>query len=50
MTISVADAEGKLDELVWRAEAGEDVVLTLDGEPVLRLVPGGKFDSDLPSQ
>jgi antitoxin (DNA-binding transcriptional repressor) of toxin-antitoxin stability system len=38
MKISVADAEDRLDELTERAEAGEEVVLTLDGRDVVRLV------------
>ena len=37
--VSVADAEGRLAELVRRAEAGEDVVLTRHGHSVVRLVP-----------
>ncbi|RWX79128.1 type II toxin-antitoxin system prevent-host-death family antitoxin [Neorhizobium lilium] len=38
MRISVAEAEGKLTELVKRAESGEKVVLTRDGDPLLELV------------
>ncbi len=37
--MSVTDAEGRLTELVRRAEAGEDVVLTRHGHSVVRLVP-----------
>jgi prevent-host-death family protein len=39
MNIPVSDAKGQLTELVRRAEAGEEVVLTRHGHPVARLVP-----------
>ena len=39
MRISVVEAEGQLAELVRRAKAGDDVVLTTEGEPAVRLVP-----------
>jgi prevent-host-death family protein len=39
MQISVTDAKAQLTELVRRAEAGEDVVLTRHGQPAARLVP-----------
>ena len=39
MKISVSDAKGQLTELVRRAEAGEDVVLTRHGHDVIRLAP-----------
>jgi prevent-host-death family protein len=38
MEISVTDAKARLTELVWRAEGGDDVVLTRHGRPVARLV------------
>ena len=38
MEISVTDAKAQLTELVRRAEAGEEVVLTRHGHPVVRLV------------
>lgn len=38
MQVSVSDAKGKLTELVRRAEAGDDVVLTRHGQPAVRLV------------
>ena len=38
MEVSVSDAEGLLTELIRRAETGEDVVITRDGQPVVRLV------------
>jgi prevent-host-death family protein len=37
--IAVTEAKGQLTELVRRAEAGEDVVLTRHGQAVARLVP-----------
>jgi prevent-host-death family protein len=39
MRISVTEAEGQLAELVRLAEAGDDVVLTTNGESAVRLVP-----------
>lgn len=39
MEISVADAEGQLTDLVRKAEAGDEVVLTKHGQPAVRLVP-----------
>ena len=39
MQISVTDAKAQLTELVRRAEAGEQVVLTRHGRPVVRLAP-----------
>ena len=38
MEISVTDAEARLDELVQRAEAGEEIVLTDLGRPAVRLI------------
>lgn len=39
MRISVTAAKGRLTDLVRRAEAGDDVVLTRHGQPAVRLVP-----------
>jgi prevent-host-death family protein len=39
MRVSVTDAKGQLTELVRRAEAGDEVVLTRHGHAVVRLVP-----------
>lgn len=39
MEVNVSDAKGRLTDLVRRAEAGEDVVLTRRGRPTVRLVP-----------
>jgi prevent-host-death family protein len=39
MRISVTEAKGQLTELVRRAEAGDEVVLTRHGHPVVRLAP-----------
>jgi prevent-host-death family protein len=39
MNISVSEAKGQLTDLVRRAEAGEDVVLTRHGQAAVRLVP-----------
>jgi prevent-host-death family protein len=38
MHISVSEAKGQLSDLVRRAEAGDDVVLTRHGRPKVRLV------------
>lgn len=39
MRISVSDAKGQLTELVRRAEAGDEIVLTRHGHAAVRLVP-----------
>ncbi|HMS95530.1 MAG TPA: type II toxin-antitoxin system prevent-host-death family antitoxin [Tabrizicola sp.] len=39
MQISITDAKGHLTELVRRAEAGDEVVLTRHGKAAVRLVP-----------
>jgi len=39
MRVPVTEAKGQLTELVRRAEAGEEIVLTRHGQPVVRLVP-----------
>ncbi len=39
MQISVSEAKGQLTELVRRAEAGDEVILTRHGHPAVRLVP-----------
>ncbi len=39
MHVSVSEAKGQLTDLVRRAEAGDDIVLTRHGHPAVRLVP-----------
>lgn len=39
MQVSVTDAKGHLTELVRRAEAGDEVILTRHGHAAVRLVP-----------
>ena len=39
MRISVTDAKSQLTELVRRAEAGDEVVLTRHGQAIVRLAP-----------
>ena len=39
MRVSVSDAKGQLTDLVRRAEAGDEVVLTRHGKATVRLVP-----------
>ena len=38
MEIPIPEAEGRLSELVRRAKAGDDVVLTKHGQPEARIV------------
>jgi len=45
MRVSVTDAKGQLTELVRRAEAGDEVILTRHGQPAVRLVPISKTPS-----
>jgi prevent-host-death family protein len=42
MKITVSEAKAQLTELVRRAEAGEEVILTRHGHPAVRLVPEKK--------
>jgi prevent-host-death family protein len=39
MEVSVSDAKGQLTDLVRRAEAGDEVILTRHGHAAVRLVP-----------
>lgn len=39
MQVKVSEAKAQLSDLVRRAEAGEEVILTRHGRPVVRLVP-----------
>lgn len=39
MQVSVSDAKAQLTELVRRAEAGDEVILTRHGHAAVRLVP-----------
>jgi len=39
MKISVTDAKGQLTDLVRRAEAGDEIILTRHGHEAVRLVP-----------
>jgi prevent-host-death family protein len=39
MRVSVTDAKGQLTELVRRAEAGDEIILTRHGHAAVRLVP-----------
>lgn len=39
MRVSVSEAKAQLTDLVRRAEAGDEVILTRRGEPTVRLVP-----------
>jgi prevent-host-death family protein len=37
--VSVTEAKGQLTELVRRAEAGDEIILTRHGHPAVRLTP-----------
>ncbi len=39
MDISLTDAKAQLTTLVRRAEAGEEIILTRHGQPIVRLMP-----------
>jgi len=39
MHISVSDAKAQLTDLVHRAEAGDEIILTRHGQPAVRLTP-----------
>jgi prevent-host-death family protein len=39
MKVSVSNAKAQLTELVRRARAGDEVILTRHGQPVVRFVP-----------
>ena len=39
MRISVSEAKSQLSELLRRAEAGDEVILTRHGHPAVRLIP-----------
>jgi prevent-host-death family protein len=38
MRVAITEAKGQLTELVRRAEAGEEVILTRHGQPAVKLV------------
>ena len=38
-TVDISDAQVRLPQLIARAEAGEDVIITRDGVPVARIAP-----------
>lgn len=46
MRISVTEAKAQLTELVRRAEAGDEVILTRHGQEAVRLVPVKKARLD----
>jgi prevent-host-death family protein len=37
--VSVSEAKGQLTELVRRAEAGDEIILTRHGHPAVQLIP-----------
>ena len=46
MRISVTEAKGQLTDLVRRAEAGDEIILTRHGQAAVRLVPVKKARLD----
>ncbi len=46
MRISIAEADGQLSDLVRLARGGEKIILTDDGNPVIRLAPMSSFIAD----
>ncbi|MER8662589.1 type II toxin-antitoxin system prevent-host-death family antitoxin [Mesorhizobium sp. M1148] len=44
MNVSITEAKAKLTELVGRAEAGEEIVITHHGKIAARLVPPVRED------
>lgn len=46
MNIPLSEAKARLTELVRRAEAGDDIILTRHGQPAARLVPITRRPSD----
>lgn len=38
-TVNIGEAKARLSQLIARAEAGEEVILTRNGVPVARIVP-----------
>jgi prevent-host-death family protein len=49
MNIPIAEAKAKFSELVKRAEAGEEVLVTRHGKVVARLLPPEYTEEDKPS-
>lgn len=43
MKVSVTEAKGQLTDLVRRAEAGEEIILTRHGHEAVRLVPAARI-------
>jgi prevent-host-death family protein len=39
LTVTAADAKSGLSELLRRAEAGEEIIITRNGDPVARIGP-----------
>jgi prevent-host-death family protein len=44
MSVGAYDAKTRLSELLDRVENGEQIVITLHGKPIARLVPEGGHD------
>ncbi len=39
LSVAVAEAKARLSDLLRQAEAGQEIVITRNGEPVARIVP-----------
>lgn len=47
MNVTLAEAVEQLPDLVRRAEAGEEIILTEHGHPIVKLVPARKSWSEM---
>ena len=47
MNIAVSDAKARLTDLVRRAEAGEEIVLTRHGHPAVRIIPVKRSEEEI---
>jgi len=46
MDVPISEAKGRLTDLVRRAEAGDEIVLTRHGQPAAKLVPARRIPTD----
>ena len=46
MRISVSEAKAQLTELLRRAEAGDEVIITRHGRPSVRLIPADEVQTE----
>ena len=46
MEVPISEAKGRLTDLVRRAEAGDEIILTRHGQPAAKLVRARRITSD----